>query len=85
MVRKTELEFGLYSVGNRDPLKVLEQGTDLAEASFRSLSWQAASGQSQGSIQVVVGGMQVWGRAPETSRPPPGALSNKGPIPGQDC
>lgn len=84
MVRKTELEFGLYSVGNRVPLKVLEQGTDLAEASFRSLSWQAASGRSQASIQVVVGGMQVWGRAPETSRPPPGALSNKGPMPGQD-
>lgn len=34
IVRKTELEFGLYSVGHRDPLKVLEQGTDLAEASF---------------------------------------------------
>lgn len=59
IVRKTELEFGLYSGGNRDPLKVLEQRTDLAKASFRSLSWQRGSGKSQGSIQVVVGGMQV--------------------------
>lgn len=38
--RKSELEFGLYSIGHRDPLKVLKQGTDLAKASFRSLNWQ---------------------------------------------
>lgn len=70
VVRKTELEFGLYSVGNRDRLKVLEQGTDLAKFSFRSLGWQAESGRSQGSIQVVVGGMQVWGRAPGICQSP---------------
>lgn len=57
--RKSELEFGLYSIGHRDPLKVLKQGTDLAKASFRSLSWQPGSGRSQESIQVVAGGVQV--------------------------
>lgn len=33
---KSELEFGLYSIGHRDPLKVLKQGTDLAKASLSS-------------------------------------------------
>lgn len=57
--RKSELEFGLYSIGHRDPLKVLKQETDLAKASLGSLSWQSGPGRSQESIQVVVGGVQV--------------------------
>ena len=46
--RKTELEFGLSSLGSRDPVKVLEQWIDLAKASFRSLSWQPDQAGARG-------------------------------------
>lgn len=40
LARKTGLEFGLYSIGTREPWKALEHGSDLAKAQLRSLSWQ---------------------------------------------